>query len=336
MFAWLNNAATTPLIAFLILIGGIAALLGGGHWLVTGAAALARRLGVSTLVIGFTVVAFGTSAPELAFNVIAAIDDRTELSFGNVVGSNIANVGLILGFTAIIAPLVVHSRVIKRELPWLIVATIACFVFALEPWLADSRGLGRIEGTVALVAFGVFLLGFWRLGRQADADPLVEDFGDAGSQGESETSLLLASAATVLGLAALLAGGKLTEVGAVNIAKAVGLSDALIGLTVVAVATSLPEGVTCVIAARRGHSDLAIGNIIGSNIFNLLLVLATTAVIRPVLLPASGWQDLAAMLALTLVLIPMARSKRSISRTEGILLLAAYLAYMSWSVMREL
>ncbi len=320
----------------LILIVGIAALLGGANWLVTGAASLARRLGVSTLVIGFTVVAFGTSAPELAFNVIAAIDDRTALSFGNVIGSNIANIGLILGVTAVTAPLVVHSRVIKRELPWLIVASVACCVLALTAWPGDSKGLGRIEGTVALLAFAVFLGGWWRLSQQEKNDRLVTELFDAGSQGESKKPLPIAVAATVGGLAALLAGGKLTEMGAVNIAQALGFSDALIGLTIVAVATSLPELVTCVIAARRGHPDLAIGNIVGSNMFNLLLVLGTTAVIRPVLLPTNGWQDLAAMLVLTLILLPMARTKRSISRTEGIALLIAFLAYMSWSVIREL
>lgn len=312
---------------------GIVLLLAGGHGLVAGAVTIARRLGISTLVVGLTIVAMGTSAPELAFNVIAAVGGHPELSFGNIVGSNIANIGLVLGITAMIAPLVVHGRVLSKELPWLVVISIIALLVTLIPW--GGEGFGRPSGGIMLLWFGVFMVNWYRMGRSDRDDPLVEELG-AEAEAEPIGSMKVAVVLVILGLAAMGWGGNCAKDGAVGIARAMGLSEALIGLTIVAVATSLPELVTALIAVRKGHHDLAVGNVVGSNLFNLLLVLGLTAVIKPVPVPRHGMSDLIAMAAITILLWVMARThKFKVNRIEGAVLLLCYLGYMIWSVARE-
>ncbi len=318
----------------LILVVGIVLLLAGGHWLVAGSVTIARRLGVSTLVVGLTIVAMGTSAPELAFNVIAATGGHGELSFGNIVGSNIANIGLVLGITALIWPLTVHGRVISKELPWLVVVSLVACMVPFLPVGPDEYSL--LAGGIMLGWFGIFMVSWYRLGRSAAADPLVEGLGQE-AEAETVGSMGGAIALLLIGFVALAGGGKLAEWGAVGIARSLGLTEGLIGLTIVALATSLPELTTCVIACRKGHHDLAIGNIVGSNLFNLLLVLGLTAVITPVPLPDNGMWDLVAMMAITCVFSVMALTHGyKITRYEGAALLLCYLGYMAWSVWREL
>lgn len=337
MLKALENLAENPLVALAFLPVGIVVLLLGGHWLVNGAAAIARRLGWSTLVIGLTIVAFGTSAPELFFNVIAALNDHSEMSFGNIVGSNIANIGLILGVTALFAPLVVHGRIVTKELPWLIVISFVSFALAWFTLSGEGRSFDRYEGVAMLGAFTVFMVAWYRMGKREASDPLVKELG-ASAEDESHASLRVAWVLFFVGLVLLLLGGKMTEVGAVKVAERLGLSDALIGLTIVAVATSLPELTTCVIAVRKGHDDLAVGNIVGSNVFNLLLVLGLTATITPVTVPERWWWcDLLAMNVFTVLLFFMARNhRRKLVRLEGGALLLLYVVYMTFSVLREL
>ncbi|MHC4108678.1 MAG: calcium/sodium antiporter, partial [Planctomycetota bacterium] len=324
--------------AFAALAVGVIALLLGGHWLVTGSVTIARRLGVSTLVVGLTIVAMGTSAPELFFNVIAAHSGHVELSFGNIIGSNIANIGLVLGVAALYRPLDVHGRVINKELPWLVIVSIAMFGFVLLPVgePAGSAAFSRFDGAIMLAWFVVFFASWYRMGRREAADPLMRELG-AEAEAETLGSLTGAVFVVVLGLACLVGGGELTKEGAVAIAEMLGWSEALIGLTIVAFATSLPELVTAIIACRKGHDDLAVGNVVGSNVFNLLLVLGLTAIVAPVVLPGDkqGWQDLIVMLGITCVLMLMAFSHRRIARWEGALLLGMYFAYMTWGVARE-
>ncbi len=337
MLQSIEQFAENPLAALMILGVGVLVLLSGGHWLVNGAAAIARRMGWSTLVIGLTIVAFGTSAPELFFNVIAALNNHGELSFGNIVGSNIANIGLILGVTALFAPLVVHGRVVTKELPWLIVVSLAILCLAWFSLRGDGRSFDRYEAALMLIGFSLFTIGWYRMGKREAADPLVAELGETAKK-ESHASLGVAWLLFVVGLAALLVGGKATEIGAVSVARSLGWSESLIGLTIVAVATSLPELTTCVIAVRKGHDDLAVGNIVGSNIFNLLLVLGVTAVIAPVQVPQQwGLWDLAAMNVITIMLLPFAMTRsRRISRAKGGVLLVMYIVYMTFSVWREL
>ncbi len=312
---------------------GIVVLLLGGHWLVHGSVAIARRAGISTLVVGLTVVAIGTSSPELFFNVIAATSGHTELSFGNVMGSNIANIGLILGISAVAAPLAVHGRVINKELPWLVLVSVAMVGLALIP--LGAHGFQRFEGVVMLAIF-ILLLGIWvRMGRREPAEPVFEELSQETGAGPLP-SIPAAVAFVVAGLALLLAGGKLSETGAVTLARWLGWSDALIGLTIVAFATSLPELATSIMAVRKGHTDLAVGNVVGSNFCNLLLVLGATATIASVPVPEWGWFDLTMMIVITMVLLLFAKTHHhSITRWEGVWLLVLYVGYMTFGVLRE-
>jgi len=323
-----------------VLVGGILLLLVGGHQLVEGAAAIARRAGLSTLFVGLTIVAFGTSAPELFFNVIAAASGRGGLSFGNVIGSNIANIALVLGLAAVLHPLVVHSRVIRIELPQLIAVTGVLVAIAYLPMtqpLIDGTarpGFSQVDGIFLLIGFGIFATLCVRLGIKSPTDELpaeIEDEATSHPMRPLPVALLMFGG----GLIALAAGGKCAETGAVGVAVSLGLPEEVVGLTIVALATSLPEVVTSIIAVRRGHVDIAVGNVVGSNLFNILLVLGTTTVIAPVPVPPFGGFDMAVMLLLTLALLPIAITHRSrITRFEGIGLLVVYVSYMTWTVVR--
>jgi len=307
-----------------ILAAGIALLLIGGDVLVRGAIALASRLGIPPLIVGLTVVAFGTSAPELALNAAAALNNNTDLSFGNIVGSNIANVGLILGISALIKPMAVHSSLLKREIPIMLVASGVTALLAFTPPDVSPtvKGFALPEGLVFLAAF----LAFVEMMRRGAKSPAAASEIAADVPETTNTPLPFAMLFLFLGLGMLALGGALAERGAVGVAQAAGLSDATIGLTVVAVATSLPELATSVMAARRGQVDIAVGNVVGSNIFNILLVLGATATITPTPLPAGGVRSLAAMILLALLLIPMSKTQNGmISRLEGGILLAIYL-----------
>lgn len=314
----------------LILAGGLALLLLGGYALVTGASGLASSFGISQIVIGLTVVAFGTSAPELAVNLTAALRGSTGLSFGNVIGSNLANLGLILGTAALVRPLVIESRVVAREIPMMLLATAAAAVLGLAPDLRLLSGsFERADGAMLLLLFGVFLYNAVRDVMNARRpDPVVEEARLSVERREPRRKRLLNALLTLLGLIGLYLGGELTVAGATGIARSVGLSEAVIGLTVVAVGTSLPELVTSIIAALRGQEDIAVGNVVGSNIFNLLLILGLSATVRPVEVPAGGVLDLAALVGLSLLLLPLSMTNgHTLVRWEGGLLLIAWIGY---------
>jgi cation:H+ antiporter len=321
-----------PLSLGLFAAGALLLLL-GGDLLVRGALVLAERGGVRPLTIGLTIVAFGTSAPELALNVAAAIGGATALSFGNMVGSCLANTGLILGLSALLRPFKVQSSLLKRELPVLLGTVCALITLTLLPGhvAEDKPGLTRVDGLLLLVGFGLFLrLLLCSARRPAEVGTALAEEVRAVVQSEPVVSARLALAMTLGGLALLGFGGKLGEVGAVGAATALGLSQQLIGLTVVSVSTTLPELVTTVVAIRRGQSDLALGNVIGSNIFNVLCVLGLVAVIATVPLPTGGLMTLAALLAFTVLLFPMCVSfDWTITRAEGGTLLLLYFCFMA-------
>lgn len=337
-----------PLLLDILLFAlGVVLLVGGGDSLVRGAVTLAARFGVPSFVIGLSVVAFGTSAPELALNLAAALSGNSELSFGNIVGSNIANIGLILGIAALIRPMDVHTSIVKRELPLMVMATLLLCVLAYAPphapapdGSAGADGFSRVDGGLLLAGFIVFC---WQLLRSAKAE------GPAASELLGEVSTLKPEEAaqrpmgraiffTLFGLAALAAGGRFAELGAVGIAQALGMSNELIGLTIVALATSLPELAASMAAALRGQNDIAVGNIVGSNLFNILLIMGTTAMVGPVPLPAGGMSSLIAVMALSLLLLPISvTANRTVSRLEGGVLLtlyAGYIGYEVWLAMR--
>ncbi|MCA9311243.1 MAG: calcium/sodium antiporter [Phycisphaerales bacterium] len=324
------------LINILILSGGVVLLLAGGEFLVRGAVTLAGRMGVSTLVIGLTVVAFGTSAPELAFNVTASINDHNELSLGNIVGSNIANIGLILGLAALLKPLKVNSSVIRREMPVMIGATALMVVLAALP--IEDRSLSRVDGIILLAFFAGLssfaLIAATRSRRGEDWGETFESDIEEVSERDRRRPAWLALLLVLVGLGMLGAGVRLAETGAVGIAVDLNLSRTLIGLTIVALATSLPELATSLIAVRRGQVDIAVGNVVGSNIFNILLVLGTTAVVRPVECGDASIESFAVMGFLAAVLwFPISRTAgQRVSRLEGLFLLLVYLAYMAYEV----
>lgn len=324
---------------------GLALLLGGGEALVRGAAALARGLGVSPLVVGLTVVSFGTSAPELAVNALAAVKGNPGLSFGNIVGSNLANIGLIVAGAALLRPLDIKSVVLLRELPMMLLATLMALVLSLDT-LLDSRTeqvWDRADGLVLLLVFTVFVYYTANeLLRQRRRALVVPDAPGAGVPAvvEPENGKVEASAGprppvlpnlglVLAGIVALVVGARLTVDGAVGLARWLGVSEVLIGLTVVAVGTSLPELAASIIAALRRQADLAVGNVVGSNIFNLLMVGGICATLRPIPIPEGGVVDLVVTLALSLLLwVLAATAGRQLIRVEGALLLVVYLAYV--------
>ena len=313
----------------LILVLGLVLLVGGGDALVRGAAALARQMGVSPLIVGLTVVAFGTSAPELAVNVTAAIRDSGELSFGNIVGSNIANVGLVIGATAMVRPLAMHKAVILREIPMMTLASFVTVVMALDATLSgegllSNDRLGRGDGLILLLLFGVFC--YYTIN-----DALRQRGNGNEELGGPRRSTAANVILTVVGFAGLLLGGNLTVTGAADVARGLGMSDAVIGMTIVAGGTSLPELVTSLVSLARRETDLAIGNVVGSNIFNLLFVLGITATIRPVPVPAGGHFDLYVATGLAMVLLPLSiNPERHLARWGGVLLFATYVGYIGW------
>jgi len=314
---------------------GLLLLVAGGEALVRGASRLARGLGVSELVIGLTVVAFGTSLPELIVSLYAAATGSPGVAFGNVVGSNVANVGLLLGLTCLLRPLVVHSGMVLREIPLLVLVSLAALVLASDAAHSGSESVvDRGDGLVLLLFFSVFLYNTALDARRQRAGGAPVERGSETITARPEAAGGSAVLLVALGLAGLAGGGKLLVDAAVSMAESAGVPEVVIGATIVAVGTSLPELVTSLIAARKGQADIAIGNLVGSNLFNVAFILGTTAAIRPVVVPAGGAVDLLVMTGLALVLLPFARSHGGFSRREGAALLLGYAGYVLWQFWR--
>ncbi len=310
-------------LSILAIVIGFGLLVWGADRFVHGAAATARNLGVSTLVVGLTVVGFGTSAPEILVSIIAAFSGNPGLAIGNAIGSNIANIGLVLGTTALITPLMVNSDTLRREFPLMLLVMLLALVLVL-----DSR-LGRIDGMILLGGLAIMIIWLVRLGRQRHyPEPMTSEFEREIPVITLKRALLL----TVLGLIVLLAGSQMLVYGAVNIAQMLGVSDLVIGLTIVAIGTSLPELAASIMSALKKEHDIAIGNILGSNMYNLLAVLAIPGIVAPVTLEASVLsRDFAFMIGLAVVLFIFAygfNRPGRINRFEGLLLLGAYFSYM--------
>lgn len=302
-----------------LLIAGTFLLYFGAEGLVRGSSSLALRLKLTPLVIGLTVVAFGTSMPEMVVSVGAALSGSGAIAAGNVIGSNIANVALILGISALIFPLAVNLRVIRVDLPITVLASLVLILLLLD------QSVGRLEGLFLLAGLLAYTLFSLRTARRETA--VTEGaFDDAIPQ---ETQSVLLSLLFVLGgLVPLVVGARLLVTGAVAIATAAGMSEAVIGLTIVAVGTSLPELATSVLAAFRKEGDIAIGNVVGSNIFNILGILGIASLARPLEGTGMSPVDLGLMLLLAILLLPLARSGWRLNRWEGASLLLVYIAYV--------
>lgn len=304
----------------LLILAGIALLYFGGERLIDDASEIAARLGMSPVVVGLTVVAFATSSPELAASLAAALTGTPDVAFGNVVGSNIANLGLILGVTALVSPLLASARFLVRELPFLLIASIATVAVVLD------GAVGRIDATILLMGIAFYL--WWLLRKLTAEDQMVEaEF--AAEYGEPSRGLWRSVLGVAIAIGLLVVGARLLVLGAVGIAREMGISERVIGLTIVALGTSLPELSGSLAATLKGKADIALGNLIGSNVFNLLFILGTTALVEPLVVDRFGaLVDLAVMLGFTVVVWPFLWSRLRIGRIEGATLLLGYIVYM--------
>ncbi|MBU0645923.1 calcium/sodium antiporter [Patescibacteria group bacterium] len=312
----------------LVLIAGFILLIRGADYLVKGAASMARRLGVRAFVVGLTVVAFGTSAPELVVNVLSATSGSTGLALGNVLGSNLANILLILGIAAIISPVILHRGTVWKELPLLLLASVLVVVLGSDIFFDGSFSniISRIDGIVLLSFFVIFL--YYTHGAskgQSDEHEQIDVYD------KKRTAIYL-----IGGLAGLALGGKFIVDSAVFIAQAFSVSEHVIGATIVAVGTSLPELATTIVAAIKKHTDIAVGNVVGSNLFNVFFVLGTTVVIRPLAFDHAAWQDAMIVLGITLILFMslFVGKRHHFEKWQGVTFVGMYLAYIVFSVFR--
>ena len=317
---------------YLLLAIGLAALIAGANLLVRGASRLALAVGISPLVVGLTVVAFGTSAPELAVSVQSAWSGRADIALGNVVGSNIFNILLILGLSALITPLVVARQVLRQEVPVMIGATVLLLLLVLD------RALGRLDGAILLIllaGYTTFLIIQSRRETARTRDEYAAEFGSAA--GANWTGRLWAQLLFIgAGLALLVVGSGWLVDGAVQLARSFGLSELVIGLTIVAAGTSMPEVVTSVTAALKGERDIAVGNVIGSCVFNILAVLGVAAALAPAIIavPAALINfDLPVVIAVSIACLPIFFTGNTIARWEGALFLFYFCAYMAYLIL---
>ncbi|MFH1111573.1 MAG: calcium/sodium antiporter [Patescibacteria group bacterium] len=312
---------------FLFIIGFIV-LIKGADWLVDGAASLAKKWGISTLVIGLTVVAFGTSAPELIVNILASINGNPDIAIGNILGSNIANILLILGISAIIFPLTVKRGTIWKEIPLAILAVIAVALMANDILIEGGNwsGLTRIDGLMLISFFIIFLYYAFETSKAGHTDDIKMKI----------YSLPVSLGLVTVGLISLTLGGKWVVDGAITIARSLAISETVIGLTIVAVGTSLPELATSVVAAYKRNADIAVGNVVGSNIFNIFFILGLSAVISPLPFSAALNTDvLVTMIATILLFMVMFIGKRhTLERWQGIGFIGLYLFYIIWLIYR--
>ena len=304
----------------LSIIGGFILLAGAAEALVYGASSLARRLGLSPLVIGLTVVSIGTSLPELLVSLEAALTGSGDLALGNVVGSNIGNIALILGVAALVRPIVVQAQVVRIEVPVLVVVSAGCVGL-----MADGS-LGRIDGALLLAGI-VAYVAYTLHAAQRTGTAVRAEFDEGVPKAHS---LFADLGMLVVGLGGLVGGAHLLVEGAVAIAETFGVGPIVIGLTIVAVGTSLPELATSVVAAYRGRGDIAVGNAVGSSIFNLLGILGATVLVQPLSTQTLGWVETGVMLGTAVVIFPFFRTGWTLSRAEGAVLVVGYLAYLAF------
>jgi cation:H+ antiporter len=317
------------LIQIALLLVGLVLLVKGADWLVDGASVLAKKKNISDLAIGLTIVAFGTSAPELVVNAVAAAGNYPDIVFGNIIGSNNFNLFIILGISGLIIPLTVQSSTVWKEIPYSLIAAIVLFLLANNYLIGSSDGLSRLDAAILLALFAGFL---YYVATQLKTDP-NDEMLEIKNYSNLKIWFLI-----IIGLAALVGGGQLVVDNAVAMAQSLGVSEKVIGLTIVAAGTSLPELATSVVAAVRKNADIAIGNIIGSNIFNIFLILGVSGLIRPLSYNAAFNTDLYILCGGTIFLfLAMFTGKRQrLDRWEAMILLIVYIGYTSYLVSTEL
>jgi cation:H+ antiporter len=322
---------------FIYLVIGFVLLIKGADWLVGSASKLAKSFGVSSLIIGLSVVAFGTSAPEATIGIFSGIKHTNAITLGDVIGSSIANIALIIGISALLSPLIVDKSILKKEIPMSFGIQVLFIVLAVIGGVVS-----RFDGMLLLAFFLLFLYYLWSSAKRSSADMIAEEKNmnqnEAGLDQTTYDNRINANYRLKLvlflgiGLACLIFGGNMVVDSSVSIAHAFGLSEALIGVTIVALGTSLPELVTCVVAALKKESDIAVGNIIGSNIFNILFVLGMSSTINPIKMSRGVYWDIAAMLISTLLLFGLAVFRKKVKRSGGVALVGFYILFIAYKV----
>lgn len=305
-------------------IAGVALLYFGAEYLIRGGVSIAKKLGVSPLLIGLTLVAFGTSAPELVVSIQAALSNTGDIAVGNVVGSNICNVALILGLCALLKPIATNEKLFKLDMPLLLGASVLFAVF----YFLDGRGLNFWQGAVMFTILIIYLAWSFYQDKKSGGGELAAAADEEG--GDKPCPVWLALVMVVGGLAGLVIGAKCFVASAIYFALAMGVSQAVIGLTIVALGTSLPELATSVVAVIKGERDIAVGNVVGSNIFNILVIMGIAPMVSDLHAPNIKMVDLGIMLALVPVLWIMMKTGKKVSRVEGGILLLVYVGYTVW------
>jgi len=317
----------TLLINLLMLIGGIVLLIKGSDWFVDGASDIAKALRIPSLVIGLTIVAFGTSAPEAAVSISASLTGVGEVAIGNVVGSNIFNLLMVVGISSCIRKIYVEKSVIVRDYPFNILITVVMLVMGLDVVLDNGAAnvLSRIDGIVLLCFFAVFMY-YTVAGALNDRQDMTEE--------APERKMLLSITFLIVGIICVVAGGKLTVDGASGIARFVNVSENMIALTIIAIGTSLPELVTSVTALRKGEADIAIGNVIGSNLFNILFIAGMSALIRPVAVRGDSVADALILSVVNLIVYALMLKNKATGRACGAFMILMYVLFAVFVVMR--
>lgn len=308
-------ATDSMLINIVLLVMGLVVVLKGADWLTDGAVNIASRFGVSQMVIGLTIVAMGTSMPELCVSMVSALKGTPDLAVGNVVGSNTLNTLLIVGCSALVAPIMVKRSSVRRDIPFAVLASLLMLIFCLD------GGIDRLDAALLFILFAVFMFVTVKYGKNegTEAKTTAAPLGKA--------TLLL-----VVGLVCLILGSNLFVDNASFIASTLGVSDAVIGLTIVAGGTSLPELATSMVSAKKGNSDIAIGNVIGSNVFNILMIIGVTGLVKPMHIKGITSLDLIVMLTSMLLLWFFCRTTYKVKRWEGAVLAISYIAYLAWLI----
>lgn len=304
------------LINIVLLVMGIVVVLKGADWLTDGAVNIASRFGVSQMVIGLTIVAMGTSMPELCVSMVSALKGTPDLAVGNVVGSNTLNTLLIVGCSALVAPIMVKRSSVRRDIPFAVLASLLMLIFCLD------GGIGRLDAALLFILFAVFMFVTVKYGKNEGTETKTTEMAPLG-----KAALLF-----VVGLVCLILGSNLFVDNASFVASTLGVSDAVIGLTIVAGGTSLPELATSMVSAKKGNSDIAIGNVIGSNVFNILMIIGVTGLVKPMHIKGITSLDLIVMLASMLLLWFFCRTTYKVKRWEGAVLAISYIAYIAWLI----
>jgi len=315
---------------YVLLVVGFALLIKGADFFVEGASKIASLLRVSPLLIGLTIVAFGTSSPEATVSILAALEGSAEVSLGNVIGSNIFNITLVVGITALINPLKVESATIRKEIPFTLLGSMVLLVVISDIALQgfSSNLITRGDGFIFLLIFSVFMYYIFEVAKNNREQMETEDVTEKSPLGKNAVR-------TVFGLAAIIFGGEMVVRNSTEIAVSLGMSETLVGLTIVAVGTSLPELVTSVTAAIKKQSEIALGNIVGSNIFNIFFVLGTSSIITPLPVNDKIFMDIFILLFLTVVLLVFSRTRHCIGKIEGSILAIAYVLYLIFIIIRN-